>query len=234
MHGRLGAHRSRAQAQHREGGGRGRPECRLIKAYGMQTECVFGSNFGCVPSTRGKPLIDIVVSGTCQGLFSCGGLMSTVCYPLSGGKVGRCLCPPTEKQALQAQMVAHGNSSQQLLKVVIESEKAKLVPRVAWIRGLHGWQRAPPEPIVPAPPKGCEKRLLRSPLLSAEHSRVLRSYYQQGLFRQNFRNTSHVFEHARASTAPLATRRYRSCAVVGSSSKLLDATDGAKIDSAEL
>mmetsp|Transcript_11054 Transcript_11054/g.23619 ORF Transcript_11054/g.23619 Transcript_11054/m.23619 type:complete len:623 (+) Transcript_11054:164-2032(+) len=216
------------------GTGMSRRPCQLIRQMNPPVNCTINTQFACLPSTRGSALTDVVVTGGCRGIFRCGGLSTINCDSPRAGGVNRCLCPPRENLAKRVQLVAHGNFSQQLSKVF--AEDAQAFTKSTSKSGLDrtAFWRQPSKLVVPALPRGCEGRLLHSPLLSTEHPRVLRSYYQQGLFRRKFRNVSALVEHARASTAPLATRRYRSCAVVGSSSKLLDATDGAKIDSAEL
>jgi len=90
--------------------------------------------------------------------------------------------------------------------------------------------------VIPVPerPAGCETRLLRSPFLSAESLDNLLALQKMDAFRTRNSNPSHLLDHARNGGVPLATRRYRSCAVVGSSSTLLDKAQGHLIDAAEL
>jgi hypothetical protein len=73
---------------------------------------------------------------------------------------------------------------------------------------------------------------LRTPLLSGESGSNLEAYREQ-LGQKNV-PLSEIAWKARRWHAPLATRRYRRCAGVGSSSSLLDDENGDEIDSCDL
>lgn len=84
-------------------------------------------------------------------------------------------------------------------------------------------------------PQRCQGHQLRSALLSAAtvesialYQRVMGAKFLKGL------NLSTVVKAAWRGRAPLARHRVRSCAVVGSSSKLLDRKDGSRIDASDL
>ena len=84
-------------------------------------------------------------------------------------------------------------------------------------------------------PQRCQGHQLGSALLSAAtvenialYQRVMGAKFLKGS------NLSTVVEAAWRGRAPLARHRVRSCAVVGSSSKLLDRKDGLRIDASDL
>lgn len=103
--------------------------------------------------------------------------------------------------------------------------------------GIRSTARIHPEPR----PRECEDRLLRSPLMSAESESnlaALRSahvlHIPDDLSSKEGARVGPTEALAWRGHATLATRRFASCAVVGSSSAILDSEDGHMIDRAEL
>ena len=88
--------------------------------------------------------------------------------------------------------------------------------------------------LRPAPrPQRCASRQLRSPLLSANSEEVLRRDDAAKRFREHL-PANRTQALAWRGHASILHQRVRSCAVVGSSSKLLDAEDGKAIDAADV
>ncbi|EOD07902.1 hypothetical protein EMIHUDRAFT_106270 [Emiliania huxleyi CCMP1516] len=115
------------------------------------------------------------------------------------------------------------------------NEARQLMPnRAAMLANLVGGPGIFVDPLKKPPPRpvGCEGRLLRSPVLSSAPVDNLAYFHRTKLFKMA--NLTQVTHLARRAHVPLAYQRARTCAVVGSSSKLLDAAEGSLIDASEL
>eukprot|EP00965_Chrysotila_dentata_P206291 6183461-Pleurochrysis_carterae.AAC.9 len=203
-----------------------------VKVESLSKECVLGKTFSCISSSRGTGLVDVFVRSGCRGLFSCGGYSEIYCGD-NGESNSTCFCPPSHQQAKAAVMMMHGTLPSHVKWLILEnrSNPASLRPGEIHLgNDSSSWAQ------LPARPPGCEDRLVPSPLLSTESEGALRVYQKARAvgFRQRAASFPKLLSHVRRGRAPLATRRYRTCAVVGSSSNLLDHEDGDRIDAAEV
>uniref|UniRef100_A0A7S4C3U2 Uncharacterized protein n=1 Tax=Chrysotila carterae TaxID=13221 RepID=A0A7S4C3U2_CHRCT len=197
----------------------------LFQHSNHKHNCTLKKTFNCVASPRGYGLVDIVTRHGCGGVFSCGGYSKIFCY----ARTSPCFCPPARQEAEAAVITSHGALAPAVKKLIISGEGAPEGP--LYTTRLNGTQQDGPRP--PARPSSCRDRLLPSPLLSTESEGALRTYLRGGRFKR-VNTTAKLFPLVRRGFAAMSTHRYRSCAVVGSSSKLLDREDGDEIDSAEI
>ena len=142
-----------------------------------------------------------------------------------------CVCMPHRA----AEAVAAAQAWMQGARPSPSNEARQLMPnRAAMLANLVGGPGIFVDPLKKPPPRpvGCEGRLLRSPVLSSAPVDNLAYFHRTKLFKMA--NLTQVTHLARRAHVPLAYQRARTCAVVGSSSKLLDAAEGSLIDASEL